>query len=451
MARILLIDDDGGFREVLAFALEELGHDVTAHDGGEPGLAALEAFDPDLLVTDLKMPGMDGVEVVRAMRATAPLVPVIVLTAFGTIAKAVEVMKLGAFDYLTKPYDRHELEATINQALQHRRLLTENQSLRARLRETTRKIDLVHASDEMEAVVDRIRKVAPTEATVLITGESGVGKEVVARALHTCSDRWDGPFVAVNCAAIPRDLVEAELFGYVRGAFTGAVRDKPGKFPQAAGGTLLLDEVGDLPIDLQAKLLRVIETGEVDVVGGREPIEVDVRVVAATNADLRELVGEGRFREDLFYRLNVIPVHVPPLRERPEDIPALWDHLVRTYARGTPVRSSPGLIRSLMQRPWTGNVRELANVCQRMVLLRESDVLDEAALPEASEASVTPGGERKGILGELPDDELSLPDLEREVIQRALAKHDGNRTRTARYLGIPRHVLTYRLEKYRKP
>ncbi len=450
MARVLLIDDDAGLREVLTFALEEFGHEVESHENGERGLSALEAFRPEVVVTDLKMPGIDGVEVVRRVKETDPGVPVIVLTAFGTIADAVEVMKLGAYDYLTKPYNRDELKLTIDQALERRQLLSENRTLRARLREKTLKTDLVYVSTAMEGIVEKVRRVAPTDATVLITGESGVGKEVVAQALHAYSDRWEQAFVAINCAAIPRDLMEAELFGHVRGAFTGAVRDKPGKFLQAAGGTLLLDEVGDLAADLQAKLLRVIETGEIDVVGGQEPREVDVRLVAATNAKLEDRVRDGHFREDLFYRLNVIPVHIPPLRERQEDIPALWDHFVRKYSQGASVRSSPGLIRALMQRAWPGNVRQLANVCQRMVLLRESDVLGEGGLRAQSEApkEAKAQGGPAGLLGTLPDDGLSLPDLEREVIVRALAKHGGNRTRTASYLGIPRHVLSYRLEKY---
>ncbi len=450
MARILLIDDDAGFREVLTFTLQELDHEVESFESGERGLAGLKAFEPDVVLTDLKMPGMGGVDVVRRVKEIDADLPVIVVTAFGTIEDAVEVMKLGADDYVTKPYNRDELKLTIDQALERRRLRDENRTLRHRLRESARRTELIHVSPVMESVVQKIRRIATTDATVLITGESGVGKEVVAKTLHAHSDRWERPFVAVNCAAIPRDLMESELFGHVRGAFTGAVRDKPGRFMQASGGTLLLDEVADLPEDLQAKLLRVIETGEVDVIGDRKPVAVDVRLVAATNADLERRVKAGRFREDLFYRLNVIPVHIPPLRERREDIPALWEHFVQTYAKGAAVRSSPGLIRKLMERPWPGNVRELANLCQRMVLLRDGDVLDEIGLGLEMPSDATDGeSERREFLGTLPDDGLSLPDLEREVIVRALAKHGGNRTRTAEYLGIPRHVLVYRIEKYR--
>ena len=244
----------------------------------------------------------------------------------------------------------------------------------------------MHASAAMSAVLEMVRRVAPTEATVLVTGESGTGKDLVARALHTASDRWEAPFVAVNCAAIPRDLLETELFGHIRGAFTGAVRERAGKFRQADRGTLFLDEIGDLAADLQTKLLRVLETHEVDVVGGSRPVPVNVRIVAATNADLAARVAEGRFRSDLYYRLNVIPIHIPPLRERPEDVPALWEHFVRLYAAAgaSSVRSTPGLIRALAARPWPGNVRELANLCQRMVLLRGEDTLTEVDLAAAT-------------------------------------------------------------------
>jgi len=459
MARVLLIDDDAALRDVLSFALEDFGHHVESFGRGEAGLAEFDRVKPDVVVTDLKMPGIDGVEVVRRVRDLDARVPIIVLTAFGSIADAVEVMKLGAYDYLTKPYNRDELKLTIEQAVERRNLLLENQTLRDRLRESHRSVEFVYASPAMDAVLQKIRRVAPSDATVLITGESGTGKEVAARAIHGYSDRWSEPFVAINCAAIPRDLMETELFGHAKGAFTGAVKDKRGKFQQASKGTLLLDEIGDLSIELQAKLLRVIESGQVDAVGAEHSFQTDVRLIAATNANLEELVRAGGFREDLFYRLNVIPIHIPPLRERPDDIPALWDHFVAEYSKGDPVRSTPGLSRALMTLPWPGNIRELANFCQRMVLLRESDLLDEESLRLGSgEASAvepmrsteeTASAESAPFLGKLPDAGISLPDLEREIIVRALAKHGGNRSHTAEYLSIPRHVLLYRLEKYK--
>lgn len=478
MARILLIDDDASLREVLSFALREMGHEVSAHGDGAHALATLREGTSELVVTDLKMPGMDGMEVLRRVRAFDSTIPVVILTAFGTIGDAVEAMKEGASHYLTKPYNREELRITIDQVLERRRLLLENQSLRERLRAHLETIELIHASPAMDEVYEIVRRVAPSDATVLITGESGSGKEVVARSVHAHSDRWDGPFVAVNCAAIPRDLMESELFGHARGAFTGAVKDKPGKFEQAEGGTLLLDEIGDLSAELQAKLLRVLETREVDVVGGRQPIAVDARIIAATNADLSARVQERQFRSDLFYRLNVIPIRVPPLRERLEDIPALWQHFVTKFAPEADVRTSPELLDMLMARRWPGNVRELANTCQRMVILRRSDVLTPNVLPREEEGMIRmpsdPGpsstspsatsppsagesadaprpvdqGSRASFLGELPESGLPLREVEREIIVRALEKHGGNRSRTAEYLEIPRHVLLYRMVKF---
>lgn len=478
MARILLIDDDASLREVLSFALREMGHEVSAHGDGAHALATLREGTSELVVTDLKMPGMDGMEVLRRVRAFDSTIPVVILTAFGTIGDAVEAMKEGASHYLTKPYNREELRITIDQVLERRRLLLENQSLRERLRAHLETIELIHASPAMDEVYEIVRRVAPSDATVLITGESGSGKEVVARSVHAHSDRWDGPFVAVNCAAIPRDLMESELFGHARGAFTGAVKDKPGKFEQAEGGTLLLDEIGDLSAELQAKLLRVLETREVDVVGGRQPIAVDARIIAATNADLSARVQERQFQSDLFYRLNVIPIRVPPLRERLEDIPALWQHFVTKFAPEADVRTSPELLDMLMARRWPGNVRELANTCQRMVILRRSDVLTPNVLPREEEGMIRmpsdPGpsstspsatsppsagesadaprpvdqGSRASFLGELPESGLPLREVEREIIVRALEKHGGNRSRTAEYLEIPRHVLLYRMVKF---
>ncbi len=480
MPKVLLIDDDASLREVVAFALREHGHEVDAHSSGESALGKLDSFRPDVVITDLKMPGIDGMEVLRRVNEADPTIPVIMLTAFGSITDAVEAMRRGAYDYLTKPYDRDELRLTLEQALERRRLLLENRSLRDRLREETRRFDVVHASAAMQTILTMVRRIAPTDATILLTGESGTGKDVLAHALHTYSDRWDKAFVAVDCAAIPRDLMESELFGHTRGAFTGAVKDKPGKFQRADGGTLFLDEIGDLSSDLQTKLLRVIETRQVDVVGGQKPISVDVRLIAATNADLEAKVRTGEFRNDLFYRLNVIPIHIPPLRERQDDIPALWEHFVHKFAGETPLRSTPELVRALMARRWPGNVRELANVCQRMVLLRSSDLLraddlqpdgEHAAAGAAGGAMAGAGsigtgmhsggsrdsgpadgpdpvGNRSTFLGELPPDKLSLIEVEREIIVRALAKHGGNQSRTAEYLGIPRHVLLYRLAKF---
>lgn len=465
MSRILLIDDDASLREVLSFALRDQGYEVETAADGAAGLERLVEWRADLIITDLKMPGVDGMEVLRRVRSSDPEIPVIVLTAFGRIDEAVAAMQAGAHHYLTKPYNREELKVAVEQALERRRLLEDNRRLRERLREQLheqrRQIDLVHVSPAMARVVETIRRIAPTDATVLISGESGTGKELVARALHTLSDRWEGPFVAVNCAAIPRDLMESELFGHERGAFTGAWRDKPGRFARADRGTLFLDEIADLAPELQSKLLRALETGSIDPVGSRAPVSIDVRIVVATNADLEKRVHAGRFRSDLFYRLNVIPVHLPPLRERPEDVPALWEHFLARFAPGRPIRTAPDLLRALMRRPWAGNVRELANLCQRMVLLRGSDELSvadllQAEVPGGGDTAV--GGSEVGADGSggdaalypapLPEGRLPLPELEKEIIVRALEKHRGNKSRAAAYLGVPRHVLLYRMEKF---
>ncbi|MFH1681604.1 MAG: sigma-54 dependent transcriptional regulator [Candidatus Eisenbacteria bacterium] len=454
MSRILLVDDDKSLRGVLAFSLREDGHVVEEAADGIEGLERFREERPDLVIADLKMPRMDGMKLLAAIREEGSETPVIVLTAFGKIEQAVEAMKRGAFHYLTKPYNRDELRVVVRNALERSRLLAENRALRTRLDRRGGAPPLVFVSVAMRSIVETIERVAPTDATVLLTGESGTGKELLARLLHQSSDRKEKPLVAVNCGALPRDLVESELFGHRRGAFTGATRDKPGKFQAASGGTLFLDEIGELPLDLQSKLLRVLDAGEVDMLGGGGPVEVDVRLVAATNRDLERAVREGTFREDLFYRLNVIPIRVPALRERPEDIPVLWRHFVEQFAAGPAVATDPNLLAHLARLPWKGNVRELANLCQRMVLLRKGDALRLADLPEEGRAETTlENVAHESPLpafreGPLPEGSLPLRELERDVIEKALRKFEGNKSRTARYLGIPRHILLYRIRKY---
>ena len=448
MSRILLVDDDRSLRGVLAFALREDGHLVVEAEDGDAGLERFREDRPDLVITDLKMPRKDGMELLAAIRAEDPETPVLMLTAFGTIEQAVEAMKRGAFNYLTKPYNREELRLVVANALERGRLLAENRDLRRRLEGGEGESRIIYASEAIGALIEKIRRVAPSDATVLVTGESGTGKELVANYLHRLSDRAPGPLIAVNCGALPRDLIESELFGHKKGAFTGAIKDKQGKFRAASGGTLLLDEIGELSADLQTKLLRVLETGRVDVVGG-DPVSVDVRLVAATNRDLGRAVSDGIFREDLFYRLNVIPLHVPALRDRREDIPLLWKHFTRKFAEGTPVETSPELMTHLTGLSWKGNVRELANLSQRLVLLRKGDTLGLGDLP-AVEGDIQPGDAvaPDQWLGDLPAGSLSLRDVEKEIIRKALDKFKGNKTRAAKYLAIPRHVLLYRIEKY---
>ncbi|MBM4129531.1 sigma-54-dependent Fis family transcriptional regulator [bacterium] len=456
MPRVLVIDDDSNLREVVGFMLTEAGHEVLPAADGEAGLALLER-EPDLVVCDIRMPGLGGMEVLRRVREeAAPAPPVIMLTAHGTVEQAVQAMRQGAFTYLLKPFARDELLLSVEQALHAGRLERDNDALRRLLRRRQPECGILHRSPAMARFMRDLRQAAPSDATVLLQGESGTGKELAARALHDLSARWDQPFVAVNCGAIPGDLVESELFGHARGAFTGAAEARPGRLRAAEGGTLLLDEISELPPALQPKLLRVLETRLVDPVGGPAPVAVDFRLVCATNRDLAQEVAAGRFREDLWYRLNVVPLVLPPLRERPQDVPLLWEHFTLLHG-GSGIASEPELLEALARLPWRGNVRELRNLNQRLVLMRGGDTLTLAALRElaphaggvAPAASAPDDDERDGLpLGPLPPDGLSLVALEKEVIRRALVLCGGNRSRTAAYLGIPRHVLLYRLAKY---
>ena len=456
MGRILLIDDDNSLREVVQFILTDAGHEVLSVADGPAGLELL-AREPDLVITDIRMPGMDGMEVLRKIRETTPPAPppVIVLTAHGTVEQAVEAMQLGAFTYLLKPFAREELKLTVEKALHTRSLEVDNVRLRRLLKQRAPESGMVYSSRLMADFMDMLRQVAPNDATVLITGESGTGKELAARACHDLSARWDKPFVAVNCGAIPGTLMESELFGHAKGAFTGAGRAAPGRIRTAQGGTLFLDEIAELPLDLQPKLLRVLDTKQVDPVGGSRPIDVDFRLVCATHRDLAEETAQGRFREDLLFRINVLQLTVPSLRDRPEDVDPLWDHFTRLHG-GQDLVTDPDLLTALKGRDWRGNVRELKNLNQRLVLMRHEDKLTLADMnrlaPQAGDlAPATAGREEMadGLpLGPRPAGGLSLIALEKEVIRRALDLCGGNRSKTAVYLGIPRHVLIYRINKY---
>lgn len=456
MAKILLIDDDRSLREVVTFQLTEAGHTVLPAASGEVGLARL-VDQPDLVITDIRMPGLDGMEVLRRIiDGDDPLPPpVIVFTAHGTVEQAVEAMQLGAFTYLLKPFSRSELLLTVDQALHTRALEKENVQLRQRLQEQRAPEGLIYGDPAMGRVMEEARLAAESEATIFISGESGTGKELVARACHDLSGRWAGPFVPVNCGAIPRELMESELFGHAKGAFTGADKAALGRIRAAAGGTLFLDEIAELPLDLQPKLLRVLETRQVDPVGQTQGVAVDFRLVCASHRDLETEVAEGRFREDLFFRINVLRLALPPLRDRPGDVALLWDHFTRLHG-GKDVTSEKPLLDALKERMWRGNVRELKNVNQRLVLMRKGPTLTVADLerlapeaglnPPASGGVVEPGNQLP--LGPLPDGGLSLVDMEKELIRRALKKCGGNRSKAAAYLGIARHVLVYRVDKY---
>jgi len=498
MARILLVDDDSNLREVVAYILGEAGHEVIAAGGGREGLQLFETERPDLVLTDVRMPDLDGMEVLRQIRAalaesldsSANDVPVIVLTAHGTVEQAVEAMSLGAFTYLLKPFNRDELKLTVDQALRSGALAADNRNLRRLLSQKNQQPALIYHSSAMTRLMEQVRQAAASEIGILLTGESGTGKELVARACHDLSPRWDRPFVPVNCGALPAQLMEAELFGHARGAFTGAERAATGRIRGAAHGTLLLDEIAELPLELQPKLLRVLDTKQVDPVGGPAAVEVDFRLVCATNRNLEQAVAEGSFREDLFYRIAILHLHLPPLRDRREDIAPLWEHFTRLHG-GPELSSEAALLAELEGLPWRGNVRELRNLNQRLVLMRQGDTLTTADLAAVASNVLTRGKAPAGIgelgrgiggrggsttadpgvprgaftsgeerdqygtaragglaIGPLPEEGCSLPELEKEIIRRALVRCDGNKTRTARYLGIPRHVLVYRLTKY---
>ena len=447
--RILFIDDDKAGREVALFNLRRAGYELTPAADGQEGLSLFSPEKFDLVITDVKMPGISGIDVLRRIRAQAPEVPVLVITAFGNVETAVEAMKEGAYDFIGKPFHRDQLLLSVERALERRRLATEVRMLRIRASGVEREI--IGSSSDMKRLLEISDRVSKTDAGILITGESGTGKEVIARRIHVHSHRAEGPFVAINCAAIPGELLESELFGHAKGAFTGAVKERLGRFRQAQGGTLFLDEIGEIPLPLQAKLLRVLQEKVVDAVGGDAPVPVNVRIVAATNKDLQNRIRAGAFREDLYYRLNVVEVHVPPLRERPEDIPALVEHFVRELTEGRDLTVPPRVMEELRRRPWPGNVRELKNACERMVILCQGNEVSLEDLPAPSDRmrpEKAPMIGNGGDLPPLPADGLSLVDLEKKVIESALRLKKGNMTQTAAFLRIPRHVLTYRLEKY---
>jgi two-component system, NtrC family, response regulator AtoC len=449
MTKALVVDDERKMRRILQMALERIGLDSVAADTGEDALARFEAEKIDLVLTDLKMPGMGGLDLLAELRRRDPELPVIVLTAFGTVQTAVEAMKLGAFDYVLKPFDLDAIEITIRKALDVSRYRAENRYLREREDAVPAFDDLVGGSPAMREVFALVRRIAPTRSTVLITGETGTGKELVARAIHRLSPRSDRLFVPLNCAAIPGELLESELFGHARGAFTGAQADRAGKFEIADGGTLFLDEIGDMPAALQAKLLRVLQEGVIERVGSNKPIHLDVRIVSSTHRDLAARIGTGEFREDLFYRLNVFNIHLPALRERGEDIGPLATFFLRRFARelGRPAPAlAPDALRLLEGHDWPGNVRELQNAMERVAVLATEPVVDAAffrqLLPaRGTDAAPEPAPESFTL-------EPAVEQFERKLILRALAAADDNKSQAARLLGVSERTLWYKLKRY---
>jgi two-component system NtrC family response regulator len=438
---ILLIDDDINLCKVLAFQLEKKGYTVRTANNGKTGVQLFDENRPQIVITDIQMPDMTGIEVLRQIRRKDKEVLIILITAYGTIENAIEACNLGATDYLTKPFSQEQLFFAIEKALSFKKLQEENLLLRSQLQARSGFENIITRSALMEDLLRNAARVAASEATVLIRGESGTGKELLARAIHTNSRRNGHPMITVNCPSIPDNLMESELFGHKRGAFTGAVSDRIGKFEQAAAGTVFLDEIGDLKPELQAKLLRVLQQKEIEPLGGSRTIPVDVRVIAATNQDLEQLISLGRFREDLYYRLSVVPLVIPPLRDRKEDIPFLLDLFVSRYAKDRRIKLSPEIIPPLQAYGWPGNVRELENIVERMLTLADRPELTFEDLPAHIRHPQTHPLSANAFEG-------SLQEIEKQAISQTLQKTNGNQSAAARILKIPRHVLLYRLKKY---
>jgi len=441
--KILLIDDDASMRRVTEYSLHSAGFHVLSAADAEQGLKSFQIDSPHVVITDINMPGLSGYDVLERIKEEKPETIVIVITAYGTIEKAVEAMKKGAYDYIIKPFSKDQLVLVAEKAFNLLGLKQENQRLKSEIKHQVDFSHMVGNSDEMKSVFDVVRKVAPSEASVLITGESGTGKELIARAIHQGSPRSHNPFVAINCAAIPENLLESELFGHVRGAFTGASKDRDGKFVDADGGTLFLDEIGEMPMELQPKLLRALQEMQVEPVGGKTR-SVDVRIVAATNQDVENSIEEGSFREDLYYRLSVIPIDLPPLRHRKSDIPQLIKFFLKRNDAMSLKISNEAMSR-LISYHWPGNVRELQNVVERLSILYPSETIESHHLPQKMSQKQPL---KWGQIINLPPEGYSLEDLEREIVVQALDRNGWNQTRAANFLKIPRHTLVYRIEKY---
>jgi DNA-binding NtrC family response regulator len=445
--RILVVDDDTSLRRVMKMQLEEAGYEVSIASDGNQAYTMLKDLQPTLIVTDLRMP-TSGLELLGRIAREEIQTTVIVITAFGTVETAVEAMKMGAYDYVTKPLDFDALVLVVHRAMERQNLLEEVRTLRSALDQRYGFESIVGRSKKLLRVLDQAARVSQHDTTVLVQGETGTGKELIAHAIHQNSRRRTQEFVPINCGAIPKDLIESELFGYARGAFTGALSNKPGRIEAADGGTLFLDEVGELPLDAQVKLLRVLQEGELPKVGASSPIRVDIRVVAATHRNLSAMIEDGTFREDLYYRLAVVPLQIPALRERREDIPELIDALFKRAKDRHHLPNaclSPGVLQRLMSYRWPGNVRQLENVLERLLVLSSSDLISEEDLPEELQRASTNSG---SLWPELPEEGVSLEGIERELITRALERFRGNQTQAARYLDISRRTLIYRMEKH---
>ncbi len=445
---VLVVDDDASLRRVTQMQLEEAGYEVFTAANAADGLEVMEESVPSLVITDVKMPGMSGIELLHELRSRYPETTVILITAFGNVQTAVEAMRAGAYDYITKPIDHDELLLVLERALERRSLLDEVQTLRAALDEKYGFESIVGTAKPLLRVLNMAARVALTDSVVLLCGETGTGKELLAKAIHEVSRRKNQPFVTINCGAIPKDLLESELFGHIRGSFTGAIAHKRGRVETAEKGTLFLDEIGELPLELQVKVLRLIQHGEIEKVGSTSPLRADIRIIAATHRNLKAMVEDGSFREDLYYRLAVIPLELPPLRERAEDIPELAQYLfVRLKQKhGRPeLRLPASLLPFFAKYDWPGNVRELENVIERLVVLTVGNEMTIEDLPEFLRREKAAVDE---LRLDMPAEGLSLEGVEKELIVRALRKFGWNQTQAANYLDISRRTLIYRMEKH---
>ena len=451
--RILVIDDEENMRYMLQLTLEDEGYEVELASDGEMGIEKVQQQHFDFVICDIKMPKMNGLQVLESVVESSPNIPMIMISAYGTVDSAIEAMKGGAYDYVTKPFKKDEILLTLKKAEERERLRRENQFLRQEVEKKYSFENIIGKSIQMQEVFRKIEKIASYKTTVLVTGESGTGKELVAKAIHYAGNRREAPFMAVNCGAIPHELLESELFGHVKGAFTGAVSQHPGLISQADHGSLFLDEIGELPLSLQVKLLRFLQEGEVRKVGDTKTISVDVRIIAATARNMAEAVEQGHFREDLYYRLNVVPIKIPPLRDRREDIALLVRHFLKKYTAEMQkeiVDISPEAMKLLLDYEWKGNVRELENVLERAIVMTEGDRISPEFLPEEL------AGTSSKILLKIPESRVSMKTVmkevseiaERTLISRALEQTGNNRTRAAKLLQISHRALMYKIKEY---
>jgi two-component system response regulator AtoC len=447
--RILLIDDEENFRHMLSVILKKRGYDVETANNGSDGLKKIDTGSYDTVLCDIRMPEMDGLEFLKEAQQAGCESTIIMMSAYGSLDTAIEAMKLGAYDYISKPFKPDEIILTLKKAEERERLRRENLFLKKEVQKEYSFENIISKNDRMRQIFDTIRKVAKYKSTILVEGESGTGKELVAKAIHFNSDRTDNPFIPVNCGAIPENLLESELFGHTKGSFTNAVRTKKGLFEEADGGTMFLDEIGELPLQLQVKLLRVLQDGEIRRIGDSRATTIDVRIIAATIKDLDKEVRENKFRDDLFYRLNVLPIKIPPLRERKEDVPLLVDHFIGKYSRelGKPIDEiTQEALNCLLNYNWKGNVRELENVIERAIVLTESKQIQQENLP------VEIQNPREESRISLLNDELSIKKasryLEIDLIKKALLKTKGNHTHAAKLLELSHRALLYKIKEY---